>query len=82
MSAHPFLSATERALAAPVPGYVQSARAACDCMTDEQRVAFATELVLQVTDTRCRLQLRRLISAADLTANDLRNVAFARGEIV
>lgn len=81
MSAHPFLSATERADAPLEPAYVATARASCACMDDAQRVAFAAELIRDVTDTSCRLQLRRLITLVDATAHELSRVAFARGEI-
>jgi hypothetical protein len=66
----------------PVPAYVATARASCACMTDAQRVAFAAELVRDVTDTSCRLQLRRLIALAQVTAAELDQIAFARGDIV
>jgi hypothetical protein len=65
----------------PVPAYVATARASCACMTDVQRVAFAAELVRDVTDTSCRLQLRRLIALAEATAVELDRIAFARGDI-
>lgn len=84
MSAYPFPSEPARRYAPeapPEPGYVAAARAACALMSDAQRVAFAAELVRDVTDTACRLQLRRLITAADATAHELGRVAFARGEI-
>jgi gamma-glutamylcysteine synthetase len=82
MSAFPFMTATERAEAQPVPHRVAAAQAFCALLSDEQKVALAIELVRDITATSCRLPLRRLISAADATASNLRDVAFARGEIV
>jgi hypothetical protein len=66
----------------PVPAYVATARASCACMTDAQRLAFAAELVRDVTDTSCRFQLRRLIALAEATAAELDRIAFARGDVV
>jgi hypothetical protein len=80
---YPFMPAPDAKAPPPlVPAYVATARAACACMADEQRVAFAIELITGITSTSCRLPLRRLITAADATATDLGRVAFARGEIV
>lgn len=79
---YPFMSARDATAPQPiVPAYVATARASALLMSDEQRVAFAIELITGITSTSCRLPLRRLISAADAAATDLGRVAFARGEI-
>lgn len=61
-----------------VPTGVILARAACSTLTDAQRVAFAIELVRDVADEHCVLQLNCIATMATEAAHQLAKARFER----
>lgn len=60
---------------------VDAARAAMMTLPEPQRLALTIEIVLGTTETSCRLQLRRLITAANRVSLELSAKALERGEL-
>lgn len=70
----------------PVPAdsdspLIAAVRAAFGALSDAQRLAFVTETVRDIRDIHCRLQLGRLIRAAEATATELSREAMLRGKL-
>lgn len=65
--------------AGSIPPEIEAARAALAPLSDAQRLALVIGIVRDVRDLHCRLQLRRLINAADATAHELGRTAFEQG---
>jgi hypothetical protein len=63
------------------PLLVDAARVAMMTLPEPQRLALTIEMVLAVTDTSSRLQLRRLITAANRVSLELGAKALERGEL-
>lgn len=60
---------------------VADARGAITRLPEPQRLALAIEIVLGATETSSRLQLRRLITAANRVSLELGAKALERGEL-
>jgi hypothetical protein len=60
---------------------VADAKAAITRLPEPQRLALAIEIVLGATETSSRLQLRRLITAANRVSLELGAKALERGEL-
>ena len=61
-----------------IPAGVVAARAACSTLTDAQRVAFAIELVRDVADEHCVLQLNCMATMVTEAAHQLAKARFER----
>jgi hypothetical protein len=60
----------------PIPAGVAMARAACAGLSQAQRIAFAIELVRDITDPDCAFHLKRLEQLAAMVAHELVRARF------
>ena len=76
-----FISVFGDVVAVAILFLIAAVRAAFGALSDAQRLAFVTETVRDIRDIHCRLQLGRLIRAAEATATELSREAMLRGKL-